>query len=360
LGLSQTEADILAYDNHDKKKEILRGFYSDMRGKYRDYLDKSFFVTELAKLDPLFTTEKELNKDKNIILYHGMATSIYAADYIGTRLQLMDKPNNQDFLSLRQGLEQHVAEQNTQTIENERNIRKNFLEKSGYNQKPDEQTIEALACESDALDPRDNDTPKNNYRVSCSPSLTGSTDYGRSSLESALFAAVCNSGPRVKFDTHNVPQEMMQRYRARLDSATQALSDQCPDSGILLQMALSQKLADKSVYASLPYGFKHNIYTKQTPSQKLEKPSQLFAEVHNNPFNVHVKHTDDNCSGVDPLQLRLIVDKSLLLNPNNPEVREGFKVKAYAMNQEALDTFHREVDGIVSEIGADMQTKNKQ
>ena len=131
-----------------------------------------------------------------------------------------------------------------------------------------------------------------------------------------------------------------------------AFYDACT-AGVILQISLSPELADKTVYPSLPWGYKHNIYEKNT-NKKFEFASEIFKKSRNQPFDILVKRHEGDCTGLDPLQFRLIVDHTLLLNPRDPEVRKNFGVKAYTGKTGCIERFQADIEKIMQELRIDL------
>jgi len=106
------------------------------------------------------------------------------------------------------------------------------------------------------------------------------------------------------------------------------------DTGILLQAEVKDKhLLNKIAYPSKEWGVKTE-YPIQESENVIKTPSKLIETMMHTPSKIQIK---------DP-QARMILTGDLMLDPTNPKVRANVSFKAYANNQEALDTFHTNVD----------------
>lgn len=228
------------------------------------------------------------------------------------------------------------------------NRRAKFLARKGFD---DEKVV---------IDPFNFDTRPdyysdiNRYILSCVYAIGSSSDHpGESTLAFYRLAKQRhNRYASPQFTRYNVPKKVFDKYSQRLAQAAVSFREAC-SAGVILQISLSPSLADKSVYPALPGGFKHNIYAK-TGNKKIESVSELFKESRNQPFNIFVKRHEEDCTGLDPLQFRLIVDNTLLLNPNDPEVKKGFSVKAYTGQSGCIEKFHNDVEKIMQELRIDL------
>lgn len=353
LNLSQTEADILTFHTPKMKKTFINNAakiiktYNDSIFKFWDFPVKK----DAAILNDVFKDEKKENNEGNMVLHHAISPSAYAANYIGTQLQSISKNNSEaqsSYLLLRQ-----LPNQNRSWLDqikdwfcgtNENKIREKFLQRKSFD------SYDLVPHNDDDFNTRRDNYPDiSRYLMSCTYSIPNGAENTDEAFLDYLLMAGGNSS--ISFEKYGIPEEILNKYISRLEQAKKSFRA-TPFSRIILQISLSPELLNKTVYPSLPYGYKLNVYNKET-GQKISELSEVFKIAKNKPFNISIHEG----IALDQLQFRLIVDKNLLLNSDNPEVKKHFKVKAFAGDPESLTKFHQEIDQIVQEIKAEVSKK---
>lgn len=389
LGVSQTEADILsdcdeAYYGYERKYQLL-----ELEKKFGSFFNPLKQALEL---------ERKENKNGNIVLYHGMNAQNYALQYMGTKIHQKKDGCvvNDNFLELRHRKQPLTPPEPSSTPDekskndswyqrlisplykmatalifskkNESNINENEVRQSFIANTEQAPLSSYTPPGTGSLKNEFDGQPYiRQYLVSCSPSLLSNTNKCVFSGETTLTYWLANGNCRTNnimenlCSAYNISRNIAAKYEPQINKAIDELNQ-----GILLQFSLPPHLADDVMYMATPYGARAIINRKSKrvlngeENTKIERPSDLFAQISTNPYDV------ENASSffgfalsidqdINKLQVRLVVDKSRLLDVHNPEITENFKVKAYAQDQQRLEEFQAKLNAIVDNMVNDMQ-----
>ena len=276
---------------------------------------KEFYPEYLPLLNQLKQNEEITEKEGRHTYYHSIKKNIYKALYIHTKiLELINNETNKDYLHLR--IPHNAYKPKAEGAE----IREEFLKKGS----------------------RKDTKAKDRYHLlSVNHTLLSNIDMaGESTL--SFFANDSNISDdnftlKTIFDHHHLTDTYAKHAQELEKLMIQS------DSGILLEIVLNNPLVEKTSYPSLPFGSKIALDQEQEKllsSLIKEKPGRLMRNYYDENPHLHLGR----------IQHRLILTDDYLLNPHNPETQEGFKVKAYALNQDSLDEFHQNVDALFEKI----------
>ncbi len=279
---------------------------------------KNFFISH-PKAQKTFETalshEKKLKKDGYLTLYHACKKEIYAMAYLDTKLMELFQGSRPHYLKLRQPFGDYTP------TEDPSKTRNHFL------------------THGSADDHADYDR----YHLLCANhSLTGNLgNYGECT---AYFFADNSNISSPTFDLNKLFAQYnlttyYEKYKAEIDKALEFEMH----GGVLLQLAFTPDLINKTIYASRAFGSKSDVSINET---KEENPSVILNALIQRPFSV--------TSQINYLQWRVILTDDILLNPNSPELLRGdFKVFTHSMEQDKLAAFHKRIDAIVAQIRKD-------
>jgi hypothetical protein len=259
--------------------------------------------------------EKKLKKDGYLTLYHACRKEIYAMAYLDTKLMELFQGNKPYYLKLRQPLGNYTP------TEEPSKTRNHFL------------------TNGTDSDHRDYDR----YHLLCANhALTG--NLGNCGECTAYFFADNSNISSPVFDVNKIFAQYKlatyyEKYKEKIDKALEFEMR----GGVLLQLAFTPDLINKTVYVAHACGPKRDVSIN---GAKEENPSVILNALMQRPFSV--------ASQINGLQWRVILTDDILLNPKSPELLRGdFKVFTHSMEQDKLAAFHKRIDAIVAQIRKD-------
>jgi hypothetical protein len=297
----------------------------------------ALYPKALPAFEAALSHEKKLKEDGSLTLYHSCKKEIYAMTYLDTKLMELIHGKRPDYLKLRQPFGSYNPTKNPVQI------RTHFLKHGTSN----------------------NNNPYERYHLlSANHELMGNLLNATSST--AYLFAKNNNRSCPAFDAKKIfEQYRLSPYYERYKTAlTDALEIEM-EGGVLLQLAFTPNLIDKTVYPAHAGGPKIKVVLE---GKSEDRPSLILDAITQKPFSGMLDYSEalrklrlcvifslDYSRSLHKLQWRVILTNDILLNPNSPEVLRGdFKVFTYSMEPETLAEFHRKIDDIVAQIHQDM------
>lgn len=391
LDLSQTEADILTYPEFSwREEERHLGDSSDSTRKKLIKLKKDLtliIINEMASAEQLpvdqakeviakiFAIEKKISGEDKTILYHSMPPLYYAANYLGTQLDELATGVTipKDFLKLRQPF-QHQELNFWQRLSywwhfgvTESNIREKLMSRKaedGSEVAPMmlmKGSFNSESVRDNNWDTRsDINSDLSRVLVACNSSLVGNAmEPGDSSLNYMSFNKMIYDKEIIKFDSeelckvYGISKDIIEKHKERLQYIVDKFCENSPTS-VLLQIELPSALMKEVAYPALSYGTKLKLRISDT-QETISSSSELMKLIRTNPFSIRNNYLGKRNDGIDYLQFRLIADKTCLLDTKNPTITNNVKIKAFAVKEERLQKFQRDIDHIIAQMRQEMQ-----
>jgi hypothetical protein len=283
------------------------GMIDRIKAFFKDGRNKSF----LPMIDRALAQEKSALAQGKPVLYHGLKKDYYKYMYFCTKIMELKELFYPGFLMLRASQKDYTPEGKSTTI------RKSFLKKGSDN---------------------DHDIKDRYHLLSTSNSLFINFESVDTRPLNLVVEDRSIGKPNIDLESFCKKYQLEDYYTKIWDMFRS--TDIKSDGGILLQFILSKDLFDKTVYASYAVG------VKRDDSSGIIKNMPNAAALDNETLR--------------RLQFRMILTDDFLLNPTNPEVRKGFKVKAYAQDQKALYEFQATVDEFFDGIKKELLQKKKE
>lgn len=328
IPISHFDAMLITYKNSK-----IPVFNQYARIPIKHYLNTTYNAF-LPLLNTLKTKESNTFRQGKHTFYHTIRRDIYISMYIHTKIvEITNKTSFPDFLMLR------MPNTRYNPTEDGAVLREEFLKNGGQ--------------QNDYM-------PKEQYHLlSVNHTILSNMKSIYESSAQLLYANK-NASPFVfriepLFDYYSLAN-IYAEFRDDLEKLSIGA-----DSGVLLELIANDVIIKKASYASAPYGKKLNDAPyKPTAIENKELITK-------SPGLLSRKNCTDSLKRqnycrrppLDRLQWRLILTDDLLLSPSNPETREEFKVKAYALDQQALDEFHQKVDALFEKIKLHYEEQNK-
>lgn len=350
---------LLWFDNTKTYEEIVSsvGEYYQQYGRLSQSdahmlkrIDKNhydFIVKELTnvgadaqkQIGGIIASERSFNKQGGYVLYHATKPEHYALHYIDTKIYLLYQKKLKRltrFVAPRMLILRQCIPLDPNPKETLRNFRKPPLK---LGEQP------SFIQSQRFSDYYDLNPEVRQALLSCNGSLFGNIHM----MGACTFAYWIQKG---NCSTHTWDFEQWIKKYASLEQLLQCKRQafeavvahfcQASKTGVLLQLCFKNKsLLDKTSYISQYYGYGYKSF--MVGNSAITKTSAMLAKL----IEGIVAEDEKLKTG---LEYRLILTQNLLLNPLNPKVAENFSINAYIANQEALDTFHAQVDAIVAEM----------
>ncbi len=302
IPVTPTDAILMTYDSR-AKEHLKENFES--------------YPKLLPLLAHLVQQENEELSNHNHVFYHGLRKDIYMSMYIHTKIVELISPISPHFLMLRSPLDTYSPEYLPSIL------RTHFV-KNGS---------------------KDGDGAlKDRYHLlSTNHSIFGNLyNAGECTLYYFLNNHSwknCDATYESLFAYYNI-KDLYKKHAQELEN----LTIKSP-SGILLQISLGNKIAQKVCYLSKPSGYKTRVTDKKS----------FFSWTNNQTDRTHVMTKSGIVDELNELQWRLVLTDDLLLNPQNKD----FKITAYTLEQESLTAFHAKVDAIFEAIKKDLLAQKR-
>lgn len=267
----------------------------------------------LAFLDRILKEENDiLLKDKRVV-YHATSKELYFLMKIQALiLEHKNKQQYPDFLPLRNpDFGNYVPDFNQQTT-----IRQKFLQHG-----------------SDC-DLEENDRY---HLLSGNPSVLSNLNdrYDGNSTLHMLIQKTNINPPNIRFEYELkklfYKNNMHHFYKKYKHTLKDLYMDACP-YGIVLRLEFEPDLFEKTCYFSKRSGC---LLLSISEQNKDNATTNYMNKVMQYPASV------DN---LDTIQLRVVLDHDLLLNPDNEETRKKFKVTAHTVNQQWVDNLNKKTE----------------